>query len=175
MKLKIINKPKEGEYPPYAIVYLNQVPDDGDLIGHLENGQKLIYDFYSSQSEEKLMYRYEPGKWTMKDILAHIIDDERVFCYRALRFARNDKTELPGVEQDQDAEYACANDREISDILDEYIKVRASSISLFQSFNEKMVARKGKASGFNVSVSALGYLIAGHELHHVKIIKERYL
>ncbi len=170
-----INKPKDGEYPPYASIYLDQVSNDGDLIDYLGKGKILINMFYSDQSEKKLMYRYEPGKWTMKDILAHIIDDERVFCYRALRFARNDQTELPGVDQDLDAENACANERNVSDLLDEYNKVRDSSIALFKSFNEKMIARTGKASGFNVSVSALGYLIAGHELHHLKIMKERYL
>ncbi|MCK4890952.1 MAG: DNA damage-inducible protein DinB, partial [Candidatus Aminicenantes bacterium] len=93
--MKIIKKPKEGEYPPYAIVYLDQVPDDGNLIDYLGKGKVLTNKFYSDQSEKILMSRYEPGKWTMKDILAHIIDDERVFAYRALRFARNDKTELP--------------------------------------------------------------------------------
>ena len=173
--MKIIKKPKEGEYPPYAIIYLDQVPDDGNLINHLGKGKTLINKFYSDQSEKMLMFRYEPEKWTMKDILAHIIDDERVFCYRALRFARNDKTELPGVDQDLDAENACANDRDISELLDEYNKVRDSSIALFKSFNEKMIARCGIAGGYNVSVSALGYLIAGHELHHLNIIKERYL
>lgn len=173
--MKIIDKPKEGEYPPYAIIYIDQVPDDGNLIDYLGKGKVLTNKFYSDQSEKILMSRYEPGKWTMKDILAHIIDDERVFCYRALRFARNDKTELPGVDQDIDAEFACANDRDISELLDEYNKVRDSSIALFKSFSEEMIERTGKASGFNVSVSALGYLIAGHELHHLKIIKERYL
>ena len=111
----------------------------------------------------------------MKDILGHIIDDERVFCYRALRFARNDKTELHGVDQDSDAEYAAANDRGISDLLDEYEKVRASSIALFSSFADDMISRCGIASGYNVSVSALGYLIAGHELHHLQVMKDRYL
>ncbi len=173
--MRKIEKPKEGEYPPYAIIYLDQVPDDGNLIDHLGKGKIQINKLYSEQSEKMLMFRYEPDKWTMKDILAHITDDERVFCYRALRFARNDKTELPGVDQDLDAEFAGANDRDISDLLDEYTKVRDSSISLFKSFSEEMINRTGKASGFNVSVCALGYLIAGHELHHLNIIKERYL
>ena len=172
--MRKINKPKEGEYPPYAVIYLDQVPDDGNLIDYLGKGKALINKFYSDKNEKMLMFRYKPEKWNMKDILAHIIDDERVFCYRALRFARNDKTELPGVDQDLDAENACANDRDISELLDEYNKVRDSSIALFKGFNEDMIARTGKASGFNVSVSALGYLIVGHELHHLKIIKERY-
>ena len=173
--MKIVKKPKKGEYPPYAAIYLDQVPDDGNLIDHLGKGKALINKLYSDQNEKVLMFRYEPDKWTMKDILAHIIDDERVFAYRALRFARNDKTELPGVDQDVDAENTGANDRNISDLLDEYNKVRDSSIALFKSFNEEMIVRCGIASGYNVSVSALGYLIAGHERHHLKIIKERYL
>jgi len=173
--MKIVKKPKEGEYPPYATIYLDQVPDDGNLVDHLGKGKTLINKLYSDQSETMLMFRYEPDKWTMKDILAHIVDDERVFAYRALRFARNDKTELPGVDQDVDAENARANERNISDILDEYNKVRDSSIALFKSFNEKMITSCGTAGGYNVSVSALGYLIAGHERHHLKIIKERYL
>ncbi len=173
--MRKIEKPKEGEYPPYATIYLDQVPDDGNLINHLGKGRILINRLYSDQSEKMLMFRYEPDKWTMKDILAHIIDDERVFCYRALRFARNDKTELPGVDQDVDAENARANDRNITDLLDEYNKVRDSTIALFKSFDEKMITRGGIAGGYNVSISALGYLIAGHERHHLKIIKERYL
>ena len=121
------------------------------------------------------MYRYAPGKWTMKDILAHIMDDERVFAYRALRFARHDKTDLAGVDQDRDAEYAGANDRDINDLLEEYRNVRASSISLFKGFSDEAFMRTGKASGYNVSVRALAYLIAGHELHHLNVMMDRYL
>ena len=170
-----IHKPKNGEFPPYAVIYLDQVPDDGDLIKHLEKGKHLVTEFYSGRTETELNYRYQPDKWTIKDILGHIIDDERVFCYRALRFARNDKTELPGVDQDIDAEYAAACHRKLSDLLDEYEKVRDSSVALFNSFNEEMISRCGTAGGHYVSVSALGYLIAGHELHHLEVIKERYI
>ncbi|MEN8222443.1 MAG: DinB family protein [Acidobacteriota bacterium] len=173
--MRIIKKPKEGEYPPYTITYINQVPNDGNLIDYLGKGKILINKFYSDQSEKMLMFRYEPEKWTMKDILAHIIDDERIFAYRALRFARGDKKELPGVDQDLYADNAFANARSTEDLLDEYNKVRDSSIALFKGFNEKMITRCGIADGHNVSVSALGYLIAGHEMHHLKIIKERYL
>jgi hypothetical protein len=173
--MRIIEKPKEGEYPPYAIIYLDQVPDDGDLIGCLENNAGVIKELFLSLGEDQVNYRYAPGKWTPKDILAHIIDDERVFAYRALRFARNDRTPLPGVDQDRDAENAGANGRHITDLVDEYAKVRSATVALFNSFGDDVFKRKGEASGYTVSVAALGYLIAGHELHHVKIIRERYL
>jgi uncharacterized damage-inducible protein DinB len=128
-----------------------------------------------SLPEEKLTYRYAKNKWTIKEILVHIIDDERIYAYRALCFARNDKTELPGFEQDDYALFSNANERSIENILNEYEAVRNATITLFESFDEAALLRKGIANKNGATVRALGYHLAGHELHHINIIKEKYL
>ena len=124
---------------------------------------------------EKYLHRYAAGKWTIKETLVHISDDERIYAYRALRFARNDSTELPGFEQDDFARASNANARDLNDILDELATVRNATISLFNSFDEEALLRKGRADGKIMSVRAAAYHIAGHELHHMNIIKARYL
>jgi uncharacterized damage-inducible protein DinB len=125
--------------------------------------------------EEKLLFKYAEGKWTIKEVLVHIIDDERIYAYRALRFARNDKTELPGFEQDPYAYYSYANQRTAESIVEEYEAVRLSTIALFNNLSDDAIARSGVANKNEVTVRALGYHIAGHELHHLNIIKTRYL
>src|SRR3954466_6573706 len=98
--MRKIGKPEAGEYAPYAIMYIGLLPDDGLVLQHLRDNLKMTAEFILSLPEEKLAYRYAVGKWTIKEILAHVVDDERIYAYRALRFARNDRTELPGFEQD---------------------------------------------------------------------------
>lgn len=175
MKTKSIEKPKEGEYAPYAIMYIGFLPDDGQILKHLKNNFKVTKELLLSLPEETLNSRYADGKWTIKELLVHIIDDERIYAYRALRFARNDKTELPGFEQDDYAVYSGANDRSIKDILKEFETVRNASISLFQNLDRNALTRSGVANGNVMSVRAAAYHIAGHELRHVQLIKERYL
>lgn len=175
MRMKRIGKPKEGEYAPYADRYIGLLPDDGLVLKHLKDNLKATRDFILSLPEEKLYFRYAEGKWTIKEILVHIIDDERIYAYRALRFARNDKTELPGFEQDDYALHSGANRRSIKDILRELGTVRRATISLFNGLDDQALTRTGVADGNKVSVRALAYHIAGHELRHVRIIKERYL
>ncbi|HXL56922.1 MAG TPA: DinB family protein [Chitinophagaceae bacterium] len=170
-----IQKPKEDEYNPYAIMYIKLLPDDGLIIKHLKYNFKTTKDFILSIPKEKLQYRYAEKKWTIKEILLHIMDDERIYAYRALRIARNDKTELPGFEQDDYVPYSRANERTLKNILHEYATIRNATISLFKSFAEATFLRTGTANGHILSVRALAYHIAGHELHHMNIIKERYL
>ncbi|HEX8650009.1 MAG TPA: DinB family protein [Pyrinomonadaceae bacterium] len=173
--MRRIEKPEEGEYAPYTIMYIGLLPDDGLVLKHLKDNLKSTQDFILSLPEEKLAYRYAEGKWTIKEILVHIIDDERIYAYRALRFARNDKTELPGFEQDDYALHSGANERDIKDILEELATVRDSTISLFNGLESSALTRVGVVSGNVMSVRAAAYHIAGHELRHIKIIKERYL
>jgi uncharacterized damage-inducible protein DinB len=173
--MKKIEKPEEGEYAPYTIMYIGLLPDDGLVLKYLEENLKATKDFILSLPEEKLIYRYAEGKWTIKEILVHLIDDERIYAYRALRFARNDKTELPGFEQDDYAIHSGANEREIKDILKEFTTVRKATISLFEGLDGKALTRTGVASGNIMSVRAASYHIAGHEMRHLNIIKERYL
>jgi uncharacterized damage-inducible protein DinB len=156
-------------------MYIGLLPDDGLILKHLEDNLRATTDFMRALPEEKLYYRYAEGKWTIKEILAHLIDDERIYTYRALRYARNDQTELPGFEQDAYAVESGANKRSIDDLLEEFAAVRRSTIALFNSFEDRVMTRVGVASGNVMSVRAAAYHIAGHELRHLNIIKERYL
>jgi hypothetical protein len=175
--MRFIQKPGIDEYPPYSSAYMDLIPADGDILTHLWNNFIALKELVYSLPEEKLYYRYAPGKWTIKEILVHNIDDERIFSYRALRYARNDKTELPGFEQDDYAFYSNANERTLESIFEEYEHVRKSTISLFKYLPEDSLMRAGTSIG-NVNrrtVRALAYHIAGHEQRHVKLIRERYL
>ncbi len=172
---KRIAKPKEGEYSPYAIMYIKLLPDDGLVLEYLRENFKKTKDLIIPLSKEKLSYRYAEGKWTIKEILVHILDVERIFAYRALRFARNDKTALAGFEQDDYTALSGAQSRDLVSIFEEFESVRNATITLFNEFAEEASIRSGLANGHNVSVRALAYQIAGHELHHINIIKEKYL
>lgn len=173
--MRKIEKPREGEYPAYAIMYMKLVPNDGLLLAHLTDGFTRVKKLILSLPAEKLLYKYATNKWTIKEILVHIIDDERIYAYRALCFARNEKTALPGFEQDDYVAFSNANDRSISSILQEYEAVRNATIALFEGLDEVALLRVGVANSNKASVRALGYHIAGHELHHINIIRERYL
>lgn len=173
--MKQITKPNEGEFAPDTIEYIGLLPDDGLVLKHLADNLQSTRELVLSLSEEKLSYRYAKGKWTIKEILVHIIDDERIYSYRALRFARNDRTELPGFEQDDYAIQSGANERDINDILNELTSVRHATISLFEGLDFVVLNRAGIADGKVMSVRAAAYHIAGHEMRHINIIKERYL
>jgi uncharacterized damage-inducible protein DinB len=173
--MRSIEKPKDGEFPPYANMYIKLLPDDGLLIKHLKDNFIAIKELILSLPEEKLNYRYAENKWTIKEVLVHIIDDERIYAYRALCFARNDKTELPGFEQDDYVLCSRANERSIKNIMEEYEVVRGSTIALFDGLPEDSFLRMGTANNNKVTVRALAYHIAGHELHHINILREKYL
>jgi len=173
--MRRIDKPKDGEYPAHAAMNINLVPDDGLLLKHLEDNFKGVKEFILSLPRERLLYRYADNKWTIKEILVHIIDAERVYAYRALCFARNEKTKLPGFEQDDYVAFSNANERSIENIFSEYEAVRSATIILFESFDDAVLLREGIANDNKATVRALAYDIAGHELHHINIIKERYL
>ncbi len=134
-------------------------------------------NFIYSLPAEKLLYRYAYGKWSIKEILVHIVDDERIFSYRALRFARNEKLNLTGFDQDSYAIYSEADKRDLGNIFDEYEAVRNSTITLFNGLPGNSLDRMGHGTGLanDATVRALAYHIAGHELHHVNFIKENYL
>jgi len=170
-----IQKPDEGEFNPYAIMYIKLLPDDGLVLKHLEQNFKIVQSFILSLPEEKLSYRYAEKKWTIKEILVHIMDDERIYAYRALRIARNDKTPLPGFEQEDYIPYSGANERSLANIFKEYKTIRNATLSLFSNLKKEDFLRTGIANNHPVSVRALAHHIAGHELHHLNVIKERYL
>lgn len=173
--LRAIKKPRDGEFPAYAHTYIDLLPDDGLILHHLEDNLASTKKFIASIPPTRLLHRYAKGKWTIKEILGHMMDEERIYVYRALRFARNDSTELPGFEQDRYAQYSRANKREISDLLDEFALVRQSTIAFFDALDDAALIRGGIVDGHRFTVRALAYHIAGHELRHMNIIRERYL
>lgn len=132
---------------------------------------RLIENITESRGE----YRYQPEKWSIKELLCHTMDAERIFAYRALRFARNDKTELHGFEENDYAPEANAHGRTLFQIGEEMIRLRATTIDLFSSFTPHMLQRVGTANKASMSVLNLGYIVAGHELHHIKVLQDRYL
>ncbi|VAW32604.1 hypothetical protein MNBD_CHLOROFLEXI01-1183 [hydrothermal vent metagenome] len=173
--MKLISKPLKAEYAPYAAMYIDLLPDDGRILNHLQENLENSIEFIRSLPEEKLTVPHAEREWTIKEILVHIIDDERIYCYRALRFARNDATELPGFEQDEYVPYSGANGRNLQDIIEELIAVRKATITFFKSVDEEALLKTGIGSGNRMSVRAAAYHIAGHELHHINSIKENYL
>ncbi|UOQ71168.1 DinB family protein [Hymenobacter cellulosilyticus] len=167
-------RPIEGQYLAYCDLYINNIPEGADPLYILEKLPDALHEAVGQLSDEQARFAYAPGKWSIKEMLVHVIDTERIFAYRALRMSRNDKTDLPGYEQDDYVPASEANERPLSDILAEYATVRAATLSLFRSFSETQLARTGTANGGPASVRALLFIIPGHELHHLRILRERY-
>ena len=172
--MKIINKPADNEFQANEPILAHLIPDDGLLLKYLALNLETTKAFIRSLPEDKLLFRYAEGKWTIKEVLIHLIDMERIYMYRALRFARNDQTVLPGFDADNYVLLSGANEREITDLLEEFTNVRHATISFLNGLTEDALLLSGSMNGNEVSVRALAYHIAGHELHHVSIIKERY-
>lgn len=160
--------------PTFYQRYVDLVEHDQIVPALITNGNETL-ELIQSIPESKGEYAYDEGKWTIKEVIAHLIDSERVFAYRALRFSRNDQTVLPGFEENEWAPEANANNRRLYKIAEEFANLRASTVDLFGSFSEEMLQRKGTASGVEMTVEAIGFVIAGHELHTRKILLERYL
>lgn len=174
MNYPIITPPKDGDYPEYFKRYISLVPGS-DVLGHFNNQTNSLASLLGSISSEKLHYRYADGKWTVADVAQHLIDTERVFCYRLLTFARGDKAEIAGFEEDEYAENVDTSTRTAQSIINEFKSVRTATLTLLENLDKEAVGRSGIANGRRVSVRALAYMIAGHELHHLGVIKERYL
>ncbi len=167
--------PKQGEYADYYSLYINQIPDDDNIIKVLEDGRENMQSFIKSIPEEKGNHSYAPGKWSVKEVLGHIADVERVMAYRAMCIARGETKPLPGFEHDDYVASADFNSRSLSSFAEELFHLRNSNIALFKSFNDESLMRWGNASNHDVTVRALMFIIAGHQLHHMRILKERYL
>jgi hypothetical protein len=162
------------EYNPYYKTYIDKTTHSNVVKGLIDNLES-ISQFYGLIPDSKYNYAYAKNKWTINQIMLHIIDTERIFAYRALRIARGDKTPLAGFDQDIYVDSAKVNSRSPQSILEEYNTVRLASVSLFKSFDVSELMQIGEASGSPISVRAIGYIITGHENHHMAIIKERYL
>lgn len=170
----VIAPPQADEYGGYMRNYVQQALTD-NLIEGLTASYLYVTSLVQALPEEQLLFRYAPGKWSIKEMLVHMMDTERIFTYRALRFARQDKTELPGFDENAYILPSKADYRDINAIIAEYTSVRTATIELYKSFDEEALGQKGTGSGLEVSVRALGYVILGHEVHHQKVIRERYL
>ena len=166
---------KPEEFAGYFATYINQVSSEYTLVEELEISVHRLIKFVQNIPMDKFDYRYAEGKWTIKDIILHLIDAERIFAYRALRFARNDKTALASFDENDYVDEAHANKRSIQDLLTELAVVRQATLSLFKSFSEEELLRIGTASNNPMSVRALGFVIIGHQNHHQRVFQERYL
>jgi uncharacterized damage-inducible protein DinB len=169
----MIARPQPDEYSAFAARYVDLV-GNGPIIEILEYLQQMTYNFFLRIDPDKASYAYAEGKWTLKQVLGHMTDTERVFSYRALVFSR-EAIELPGFDQDVYMEKATFNERSLEDLAEEFRTVREATLYLLKSLTEDQTKQKGIASGNPVSVRGLAYMIAGHEMHHIKILKEKYL
>ncbi len=168
------NDLQPNEYNVYYQTYISKV-GEVELLEGLESNCETILAFFRSIPDYKLEYHYAEGKWNIKEILQHIIDTERIFAYRALRIARMDPTPLPGFDQDNYVLPSKASSRSFKGLLAEYKAVRKATLELFKSFDDEMLSAIGTASNSRLSTRAAGFIIVGHENHHVEVIKERYL
>jgi uncharacterized damage-inducible protein DinB len=168
-----VAKPQPGEYAPYYEKYIALVKGD-DILNTLEQQRRKTMLLLSGRDESDGDFRYAPGKWSTKEVLGHVCDTERIFAYRALRFSRSDATPLAGFEQDDYVRNGPFASRALSDLVEEFIAVRRATISLLRNLDEAAWMRRGTANNNEVSVRALAYIIAGHELHHRGILEEKY-
>lgn len=169
-----IPRPDAAEYAPFYGTYVGKVPE-GDVLQILEDQRRETARLLAGLPEAKALHRYAPGKWSIKEVVGHLMDSERVFCYRALRFARADQTALPGFDEKAWVPAGSFDARSLADLAAELDAVRRATIALFRGLDAPALARHGTANNKEISVRALAYIIAGHERHHVGILRERYL
>ncbi|MCO5723593.1 DinB family protein [Robiginitalea marina] len=160
--------------PPYYRPYIDLLGEE-ELTVLLERQMGNFPEFIRSIPEDLWHYRYAEGKWTVSEVLVHVLDTERVFQYRALRFGRHDATPLPGFDQDAYVPMSLAMERTPDDLVEEYLAIRKSTLLLFRSMPEERMFWKGTASGNPMSLGALGFILCGHQKHHRNILRERYL
>ncbi len=169
-----MDRPTPEEYPEYYNQYLNLVKD-GDIINILEEQSLYVQKFIASIPEEKGDSTYGFGKWTIKEVFGHLIDSERILTYRALRIARRDKQPLPGYEQDDYVKNAKYYRKTLKEIADEMLLLRAANLKFFESFDSEDMIQRGVANDQELTVRAILYILAGHELYHINFIKDNYL
>ena len=167
-------RPQPGEYAPYCDGYISLVAGN-DVLGALEDQRRQTLLLLSGRAEADGDLRYAPDKWSLKEVVGHINDCERIMSYRALRISRGDQTPIEGFEQDDYVRNAPFARRSLADLIEDYIAVRRATVSLFRNLDEDAWSRRGVANNHEVTVRAVAYVIAGHELHHRKILEEKYL
>ncbi len=166
---------KDTEYAPFYAPYIQAVDTNKSIVLNLEDSLQQANKLLNGINSEKELYQYAAGKWTIKEIVLHLIDAEMVFNYRALRFARNDKTALSGFEENDYVQNSNANSIDFKVLIHDLSDLRKSTINLYKNMDDEMLQRGGNASANFMSVRAIGYITSGHLLHHLQVIKERYL
>ncbi|WNF24579.1 DinB family protein [Mesobacillus jeotgali] len=170
----MFKKPSLEMFPEYTRGYIKLIPE-GEIIGILDEQLETTFKLLSEVTAEQAEFRYDAGKWTLSEVLGHLTDTERIMSYRILRIARGDTTPLVGFDENEFVKEASFYARTMADILEDYQNVRRATISLLKGLPQHSLAYRGNVNGFDVSVETIAYMIAGHELHHLKIIKEKYL
>jgi DinB family protein len=168
-----VARPQPGEYAPYCDRYISLIQGN-DILATLENGRRQMMLLLSGRDEADGNFRYAPEKWNAKQVLGHVCDTERIFAYRALRIARGDQTPMEGFEQDDYVSNGPFAGRPLSELIEDYIAVRRATLTLLRNLDEEAWSRRGVANKNEVTVRALAYIIAGHELHHRRILEEKY-
>jgi hypothetical protein len=166
-------RPEKNEYAAFYETYVSLIQGT-DILGILEAQRLQMAQLFAARSERDGNFRYAAGKWTVKEVLGHVADAERIFSYRAMRIARGDQTPLPGFEQDGYVQNGGFGERTLANIAEEFASVRGATLALFRSLSEEAWSRRGVASNNEVTVRAMAYIVAGHEQHHRRILEERY-
>ncbi len=166
-------RPPLSAIPEFYHRYVNLVAEE-NVREAFSNHTMIFLEFLSSIPEVKFDYRYAPGKWSVREVLQHIVDAERVFSYRALVFARKDTTSLPGFDENEYADNSFASSRDWNDLVEEFTHLRRASEKMFASFNEEQLNATGTANNNVISVKAIGYVVLGHAMHHMNVIREKY-
>lgn len=170
-----MTQPKNNEYPEFYSPYIEVLDKSSTLLENFEASLELFEKIFYELPEEKYEFRYGEGKWTIKEVVQHLIDAERVFVYRALRFSRKDQNSLSGYEENSYVSNYDINRRDFNSLLDEFCLLRRSTIIMFENFQNEELDLMGKVEGNLMSVRALGFICSGHVFHHLNVIKERYL
>ena len=173
MSTAIRSRPESTEYAPFYHAYISSVPE-GDVLAIMRDSGREVVGALAAIPESRGGFRYAEGKWTVREVVGHLCDAERIFGYRALRLARGDQTRLPAFEEDDYVRTAGSDARTLADLVSELTAVRASTVKLFESMPADAWARRGTVSGKEISVLAISYIITGHALHHLRILRERY-
>jgi hypothetical protein len=172
--MKNAGRPQTGEYASYYQRYVDLATED-DVVAALDAQSHETATLLGAISEQQASHRYEPGKWSVKQLVGHVTDGERIFAYRALRIARGDNTPLPGFEQDPYVANAASDDRPIGDLVEEFVTVRKANVMMLRALPAEAWDRAGTASDNSITVRALAFIMLGHERHHLRILRERYL
>ena len=167
-------RPEADEHDPYYARYIDRVPDGVDLLALLAERRETTAAMLGSVPQDRRSYRYAPGKWSVKEVVGHLSDSERIFAHRAFRIARADATPLPGFDENAYVPVARFDELGLDQVAEEWVAVRQATLALFRNFPAEAWVRRGTANGSGISVRALAYVIAGHEIHHVETLRTRY-